>query len=92
MVSECVRLHGHAAFLGWADEYTIRDVHLNQFVEPLWDIGDALVLHVECVVMGRLAFGNGPLFPFCDGPLSDLSILGGSHTTEKLLMEYGTAL
>jgi hypothetical protein len=39
MVRECVRLHGFAAFLGWADEYAIRDVHLDQMAEPVWDAG-----------------------------------------------------
>jgi hypothetical protein len=51
MVGECVRLHGLAAFLGRADEYAIRDIHLDQMVEPVWDAGWVLLPHIDGVVM-----------------------------------------
>jgi hypothetical protein len=51
MVRECVRLHGLAAFLGWADEYAIRDIHLDQMAEPVWDARLVLVPHTDGVVM-----------------------------------------
>jgi hypothetical protein len=94
MVRECVRLHGLAAFLGWADEYTICDVHLDQMAEPVWDIGDALVLHVDCVVMGRLAVGNGTPISFLRWtpvrPFRSRRFASHNYSTEKLSKEYST--
>ena len=51
MLRECVRLHGHAAFLGRAEEYTKRGIHLDQMAELVWDAGWVLLPHIDGVVI-----------------------------------------
>jgi hypothetical protein len=52
MLRERVGSHGLAAFLVWADEYAIRDIHLDQMAEPLWDARWVVLLpHIDGGVM-----------------------------------------
>jgi hypothetical protein len=51
MLRERVRSHGLAASLVGADKYAIRDIHLDQMAEPVWDAGWVLSPHIDGVVM-----------------------------------------
>jgi hypothetical protein len=51
ILRERVGLHGPAAFLVRAEEYAIRDIHLDQMAEPVWDARLVLVPHTDGVVM-----------------------------------------